>query len=521
MSTKKLLGLTAVFLALLAFVLLYERFQPTSEESAKARRRLIDFKVENVTSLLVERPGAPKVDVKKNASGRWQLAGDAGGPADSVTVDGLVSDLNKLELLGEARKNFDPKEFGLDAPKAKATLGFKDGSKAVVSFGVPVPGTDTTAASDGERFAAVKYAPVTTLEKPFDDFRSKTLVEVPSSEITRMTIVKGPTKLVVARETEGKGKDEAAKADGEWWMESPVKDLASKSFVQQLLADFGAARVSEFPLVPASDLPKIGLQPPNVTVTLQKGAEVVSNVAFGAVKADTTGKLYARRDNLMVVVDDRLQESLAKELTAFRETKVLPADSWTVTRVSFDAGGERVGAEKVENEWRSMGKPVNATVVLDLVDRLARLESKAFVGKKDYAAHGIPVAVKGKVPTPLATMEILREKETTPRTAVFYAAEPAADTAMAAVEVTGRMEAMLIDRSALDELKALATKLKSVAAAGPAPIAPAAKASTVSQPPKASTVSQPPAPKAKAVSPTAKAVSPTAKAASPTATSPQ
>ncbi len=66
MSTRKLLLLTAVFLGLLAFVVLFERHQPTSEERAKAARRLLDFRAEDVTAVQVERPDLPKVELKKS-----------------------------------------------------------------------------------------------------------------------------------------------------------------------------------------------------------------------------------------------------------------------------------------------------------------------------------------------------------------------------------------------------------------------------------------------------------------------
>src|SRR5439155_4254758 len=138
------------------------------------------------------------------------------------------------------------------------------------------------------------------------------------------------------------------KTPGEWRIESPVSDLASQSFVEQLLSDLTSARVAEYVTLPASELTRVGLAPPAVSLTLQKGTEVVSDVAFGAAKADAAGKIYAKRGDLVLVVDDRIQEDLAKEFTALRETRICPVDSWSVSRVSFEANGVRAGAERVE-----------------------------------------------------------------------------------------------------------------------------------------------------------------------------
>ena len=134
MSTRKLLILTGVFLALLAFVVFWERHQPTSEENAKSNKRLFDLDPKEVASLSIERPDQQHVALSRK-EGRWVLEGPKGGAADATTADGLVSDLARLDLLGEARSKFDPKEYGLDVPKAKATLKMKDGSSRTVLFG--------------------------------------------------------------------------------------------------------------------------------------------------------------------------------------------------------------------------------------------------------------------------------------------------------------------------------------------------------------------------------------------------
>ena len=70
MPTKKLLILSGVFLALLAFVILFERKQPTSEERAVSARRLADVNVEEVASILLERPDLPKVQLVRREIGR-------------------------------------------------------------------------------------------------------------------------------------------------------------------------------------------------------------------------------------------------------------------------------------------------------------------------------------------------------------------------------------------------------------------------------------------------------------------
>lgn len=449
MSTKKLLILTAVFLALLGFVVFYERFQPTSEEAVKARRKLLDFKAETLTGITIERLALPKVDLVKPGKERWLLAGE---PAEDGVVSGVISDLGRLDVVGETRTSFDPKEFGLDTPRAKVTLAFSDGTKSDVIFGKEIPGTDTTAAATGGRFGAVRFAPVASLIKPLDDFRSKVLFDTPPAEITRVTVTRGPTKVVVSR-TEGK---EAGKLP-EWRIEAPVRDLASRTFVDQLLADLSGARISEFPATTVADLARIGLQPPLVKVDLQKGSETVASLAFGAARADAAGKLYARRGKTVVVVDDRIQENLSKELTAYREKRVCPVDVWSTARFSVDAGSLKVGAEKVEGAWLSAGKQAASAAVEDLLGRIGRIESTAFVTRKDFPTLGLPGPGR-KLPPPAVLLEVTPRGEAA-RTVRLYEVPDPGGKGHYLADVSDRADGMVVERAAVDEIRSLAAKV--------------------------------------------------------------
>ncbi len=457
MSTKKLLILTAVFLALLGFVVFYERFQPTSEEAAKARKKLVDFKEETISAITIERPDLPRVDLTRAGKDRWLLAGE---PADAGVVSGVVADLGRLDLVGETRTSFDPMEFGLDSPRAKVTLAFTGGPKAAILFGKQIPGTDTTAASSEGRFGAVRFAPVASLSKPLDDFRSKVLFDTPASEITRVTVARGPSRIVVAKSPS----PDAGKLP-EWRIEEPVRDLASRTFVDQMLADLSGARISEFPPTTAADLARIGLQPPIVTVELQKGSEAVVSLAFGAARADATGKLYARRGKSVVVVDDRIQENLSKELTAYREKRVCPVDAWSTARFSVDAGSVKVGAEKVEGAWLSAGKAVPASAVEDLLERIGRTESAAFVARKDFPAVGLPAAGR-KLPPPAVLLEVTPKGES-PRTVRLWEASDQGGRGRYVADVTGRADGMIVEKAAVDEIRSLAAKVGAEPKAAP------------------------------------------------------
>jgi hypothetical protein len=464
MPTKKLLILSSVFLALLAFVVLFERKQPTSADRAKSAKRLVEMNAEDVVSVLLERPGLPKVDLRRGEKNRWTLKGDPEGPADGFAAENLVGDLGRLDVVGEVRTDIDPKEFGLDAPKAKAAVTFKDGSVKTFLFGQAIPGMDATAAAEGARFAAVRAAPLAALTKPMDEYRSHSLFETPSAEITRLTITKGPNTVVVAR---GARPDRAA---GGWKMEKPVSDFASDTFVERLLSDLASERISEFPAVPVGDLARVGLSPGWATVKLEKGVEVVATISFGSAKADAAGKIYAKVGNVVGVVGDRVRESLDTEMSAWREAKVLTVDLSALRRVSFAADELRAGAEKVDGAWRSSGRDIPANVAEALGSGVTRAEVKAFLPRR---------AGKAAKEKPVATLELLSEGEAPARVVSFFEAPSGVSGFLA--EATGRPEPMLVDRTVLDDLKQQASALRD-AAAGKPEGSPKAKAAETPKP---------------------------------------
>jgi hypothetical protein len=449
MSTRKLLVLTGVFLGLLAFVVFFERKQPTSDERAKAAKRLADFRPDEVASVTIERPDLPKVDLVRKEKSRWEILNHPASPADGFAVDNLVSDLSRLEVVGETRTGFDPKEYGLDAPKAKATVVFADKSSKVFSFGAPIPGTDAVAAAEGRLFGAVRSAPLAALTKPVDEYRSKQLFDVPVAEITRVSVTRGPNTVVVSR---GAGR---GAAPGPWRLEKPVADLASESFVDRFLGDLAGARISEFAALPEADLARVGLAPPLATVVLEKGAEKVATIAFGAVKAEAAGsRMYAKAGALVLVIDDRVREDLDKELSAYRESRVAPVDTFALRRVSFAADDLRAGADKVDGQWRSSGHAVTALHAEGLAAVLARAEGRGFVPAR---------AGKAAPEKALGTVEVVGEAEGTAQTAAFYPAPAGSAPGLVAVSVTGRPERLLVEKTVLEEIRREAAALRNEA----------------------------------------------------------
>ena len=224
-----------------------------------------------------------------------------------------------------------------------------------------------------------------------DEYRSKQLFDIPVADVTRMSVTRGPNTVVVARGAKGAGSATA------WRLEKPVADLASDSFVDRLLGDLAGVRVVEFPGLANGDLPRVGLAPPVTTVVLEKGAEKVATIGFGAEKAEGAGgRMYARVGALVVVIDDRVREDLDKELSAYRESRVAPVETFTLRRVSFSADDLRAGADKIDGQWRSAGRAVSALHAEGIAAVLGRAEGRGFSRGEAGEGRGRKAARDGR-----------------------------------------------------------------------------------------------------------------------------
>ena len=179
MSTRKLLVLTGVFVALLAFVVFFERKQPTSDERAKAAKRLADFKAEDVVSVTLERPDLPKVELVRKDKGRWTVANAPASPGGRIRRrrPRLGPRIGSRSSARRARRSTRRSSVSTRRRPRRRSRSL-DKSTKVFSFGAPIPGTDAVAAAAGPVFGAVKQAPLAALTKPVDEYRSKQLFDV-------------------------------------------------------------------------------------------------------------------------------------------------------------------------------------------------------------------------------------------------------------------------------------------------------------------------------------------------------
>lgn len=377
MSAKKIIVLTALVVALFAFVVLFERKMPTTAERLQKGDLVWDLPEERIESVRLERPGGV-VELARGGATPWRLVKPESFPADGFAASDLVSQLARLKRAGGDASEARPDDYGLKSPSAKATIVWKDdpkGSKKLsrtLEFGIEIPGTDATAArvAGTDAVLFVPTALASAVKKGADEFKSKEVFTPLASDFARLDVDRG------------RGRLSFAKKDGNWWIRQPLSDLAENDPVEKLLGALTALRVLEFlPSPPGQGLASLGLAPPFVHVVLADAKGPGVSVDFGATRSDGNS-IYARRESQVFTVASTVVEDLSREAEAFREPRLLRFDRSAVSQVDGAFARSSFSLARREGGWTLAGRPVTAPPVDDLLSALLDLKSKSFLDEE-------------------------------------------------------------------------------------------------------------------------------------------
>ena len=372
MSAKKLLALTAVVAALFAFIVLFERHMPTTEERTRKGDLYWDIPEDQVQRIELARAGEI-LEFQRAGEAGWKMVRPEKYPADPFAVRNVVSELAELKRAGgEDANDARPGDYGLDKPAAKATIIWGDPSDPktrktrTIEFGAAVPGTDVVAArvEGTQKVLFVPASLLASLKKNADDFESRDVFEGAPADMTRIEILRGRGRLVFARK------------QGVWWLAEPISDLADAGEVDRLAASLLRLRVKEF-VHGAQDLAAIGLNPPLFRVSITGAKAAVSAVDFGATRSDGN-TIYARREGQVFTLERDALEDLSREAEAFRARTLLGLRRGDATGVEAAFGATRYALEQKDGGWSSNGRAVLAAAADDVLGTLLDLKISDF-----------------------------------------------------------------------------------------------------------------------------------------------
>jgi len=325
------------------------------------------------------------MELQKQAE-HWEIAKPLRARADDQKVNDLLAQVTTSQVQQfVADDRGDLHTYGLAEPRGAITLfGADDKQGQLLQIGaVPEKQKDQV---------YVRFAPrgfVYTLPKKLDeilnlkpnDLRDRHLVRFDQNQLDRITIdAPGKSKTVLA----GKGEN---------WTIVNLHDLPANAAEAHRLIDLLAgAQVTRFVDEVASDLPKYGLDKPQLTVTLssfasentaetQAGEHPLATIAFGKIEGN---EAYARigDEPFIVAVQRNLLDEIFSDPLQWQELAIFKFKPEQIYRIIVTTDHELSLTRGANNQWNWVNgsDAINTINVASLLNTLASLHTVRWVG---------------------------------------------------------------------------------------------------------------------------------------------
>jgi hypothetical protein len=358
-------------------------------------KKLTDLTTAQVTRALLK-TAAGEMELEKKAD-HWEIVKPLRARGDDQKIGDLLAQITTARIeqfVAEDRGDLHP--YGLAEPRGSITLFSADDKSA--------GGTDSSRGEQGQmlqiggvpekakdqvyvRFAA--RGAVYTLPKKIEEIlatkpsglRDRHLVRLDTNILDRVTIdAAGKGKTVLARKTES------------WTMASRNDQAANSGEVNRLLDLLKAEQVTKFVEDVASDLPKYGLDKPQLQLTFSSfasentaettaGEHPFATVAFG--KADGEN-LYARLGDepFIVAVRRALLDNIFADPLQWQELAIFRFKPDEVHKLNVATEGESALIRNANNEWTWVkgNQPINQVNVQSLLNTVTVLRAVRWAG---------------------------------------------------------------------------------------------------------------------------------------------
>ena len=366
------------------------------DDIAKKPEEFRDKKLTDLTTAQISRAvlktADGEIDMQKTGD-HWEIMRPLRARADDQKVGDLLAQVTTARIeqfVGDDRGDLHP--YGLAEPRGSLTLSTTDDKQGqTLQIGAA---NEKTKEQVYARFAA--RGAVYTLPRKIEevlktkpaDLRDRHLVRFDTNVLDRVTIeVPGKTKTVLAR-------------DGEKWkIASRNNQPANSSEVSRLLETLKNEQVTHFVADVASDLPKYGLDKPQLQVTLSSfasentaeskaGEHPFAVINFGRVEGDD---IYTRvgDEPFIVAVRRAVLENIFADPLQWQELGVFDFKPEQVHRFSVLTDHEVALSRGGNNEWSAESGTggIDKVSVQSLLNTLTTLRAVRWSGATTSAAE--------------------------------------------------------------------------------------------------------------------------------------
>jgi Domain of unknown function (DUF4340) len=360
-------------------------------------RKLTDTVATQVTRLSLK-TAAGEMELQKQGD-HWQIVKPLRARADDQKVNDLIAQITTsriAQFVADDAGDLHP--YGLTDPRGTVTIFTADDKQGQVLQigGVPEKEKDQVYV----RFAPRKFVYTlpnkieTILSTRPNDLRDRHLVRFDQNQLDRITIdVPGKTKTVLARK------------DQNWTIVNRNNRPANAAEARRLTDLLAGEQVTNFVADVASDLPKYGLDKPQLTVTLSSfasentaetkaGEHPLATIAFGKIDGEN---IFARvgEEPFVVAVRRSTLDNIFADPLQWQDLTIFKFKPEQIHRLALFTDHEQSLIRGPNNQWEWVtgNGPINTVTVQSLVNTLASLHAVRWVANIPPATFDKPQLV--------------------------------------------------------------------------------------------------------------------------------
>ena len=366
-------------------------------------RKLTDLIMAQVVRVVLK-TSAGEMELQKKGD-HWDILKPLHTRADDQKVSDLIAQVTTARIqqfVADDRGDLHP--YGLAEPHGSLTLfaqddksaGRTDSSRGEQGQILQIGGPATAGEKEKDQ-VYVRFSPrgfVYTLPKKIEeilnskpnDLRDRHLVRIDTKILDRLTI-----------DAPGKGKTVLARKDENWTIASRNNTPANSDEVRRIIDRLQNEQVTKFVEDVASNLPKYGLDKPQLIVTFSSfasentaetkaGEQPFASVAFGKVEGND---IYARvgDEPFVVAVRRNLLDRIFADPIQWQDLSIFNFKPEQIHRLSVTTDKESALVRAANNQWNwAKGSgPINQTNLQSLLDSLATLRTVRWIGSTTSA----------------------------------------------------------------------------------------------------------------------------------------
>ena len=355
-------------------------------------RKLTDLSTAQVSRVVLKSPAGEMELEKRND--HWEILKPLRARGDDQKIADLIAQVTTAQIQQfVADDHGDLHPFGLAEPRGAITLFTKDDKQGQLLQigGIPQKEKDQVyvrSASRGFVYTLPKKIEGVLNTRP-DDLRDRHLVRIDTNILDRITIdAPSKGKIVLARKNEN------------WTIASHNNAPANSGEVRRLIDTLQNEQVTKFVEDVASNLPKYGLDKPELRLTFSSfasentaetkaGEQPFTTITFGKIDGDN---VYARLadEPFIVAIRRGLIDQMFTDPVQWQELSIFKFKPEQIHRLSVAAKNESTLARDAKGQWTWVkgGETINQANLQSLLNTLSSLHAVRWIGRT-LPQHGL------------------------------------------------------------------------------------------------------------------------------------